>query len=136
MTELSTTAPLGYIIGARDLDDDGRREAAHWQVFTDVESCSVQRRKSYGSPTDPDLGSYSRAHLFFDCELRWPTGLPDRLYIAIAQRNQTRFEVAHHDFRATLPEAQSDIDDLRRTYPEYSASVARFLVCEIHEVTA
>lgn len=122
---------VGFIIGARDRD--GRREAAIGRVFTNLDSCKTQRRLE---PRDLIVPG----DILCDYELHWPgppvEGYPDRWYIAIAeyQRKQPRLEIAHHAFRGTMPEAQSDIDELRRDYPVYAAAASRFFVCEVREV--
>lgn len=125
---MTDSSPIGYIIGIRD--ETGSREAAFWRVFPDLESCTTERRREYRDPL------FCGDH-HFDCELWWPRAEsgPDHWYIALAEYSSphARKQVAHDAFRATLTEAQQDIDELRQQYPTYAARVSRFLVCEIRE---
>jgi hypothetical protein len=136
MTELSPSAMItpethpGYLIGVRNLEGGGAREAADWRVFPDADAC---RRSRIAYP------ARGWVELFY-AELSWLTAEQGhdaaRWYIAVAQRKPHRLEVAHHDFRDTVAEVQRDIDALRESYPEYAAGVMRFVVCEVREIGA
>lgn len=122
---IAVSSPIGYILAVRNLDGDGRSEAAHWRVLDDEDASAREAKFLWPEPHGKDR---------FICELHYPADDSAHWYIGIIERGNRR-QVARYEIRDTAAEVQLDADDIRVTYPEHWSGVTRFLICEAREVT-